>query len=77
MKVVIAASSSRTFLKAPFLIALPVISAKKRSTRFTQDEEVGVKCMGTRGWATRPEPYPLPATIESLRAHQREKSEGD
>ena len=52
MKVVIAVSSSRTFLKAPLLMALSVISAKKRSTRFAHEAEVGVKCIWTRGCAS-------------------------
>src|SRR5208337_4212197 len=38
-----AASNSATLLKTPRRMRLPVISAKKRSTRFSQDDEVGMK----------------------------------
>jgi len=39
-----ASTRTNTFLKDPRRILLFVISAKKLSTRFNQEEEVGVKC---------------------------------
>jgi hypothetical protein len=44
-----AAIRSATLLKTPRRIFLPVISAKKRSTRLSQDEDVGMKCSLKRG----------------------------
>ena len=49
-----AASSSATLLKTPRRMRLPVISAKKRSTRFSQDDEVGMKCNVKRGCPLQP-----------------------
>src|SRR5882757_9128978 len=40
----IAASRSATLLKTPRRMATWVIRAKKRSTKLSQDEEVGMKC---------------------------------
>ena len=42
-------TSSLTEAKLPARITSPVRSAKKRSTRLSQDEEVGVKCILKRG----------------------------
>ena len=47
----IAVSSWATVLKAPRRMRFSVISAKKRSTRLSQDAEVGVKCRWKRGCA--------------------------
>ena len=44
-----ATSRSVTLLKTPRRMRLRVISAKKRSTRLSQDDEVGVKCRWKRG----------------------------
>jgi hypothetical protein len=45
-----AASNSATLPKVPRLMRLPVISAKKRSTRLSQDDDdVGMKCSLKRG----------------------------
>ena len=46
-----ATSRSATLLKTPRRMRLSVISPKKRSTRLSQDAEVGVKCRWKRGCA--------------------------
>ena len=43
-------TSSPMEAKLPERITSAVKSAKKRSTRFIQDEDVGVKCDLKRGW---------------------------
>ena len=50
----IAVSNSATLLKAPRRMRCSVISAKKRSTRLSQDAEVGVKWRWKRGCAAKP-----------------------
>src|SRR5271165_5962379 len=47
-------TSSLTEVKLPARITSPVRSAKKRSTRLSQDEEVGVKCILKRGCLASP-----------------------
>ena len=44
-----ASSNSATLANVPRRMRLPVISAKKRSTRFSHDDEVGMKCTRKRG----------------------------
>jgi hypothetical protein len=46
----IASTNWRTLPKLPGRIACWLKSRKKRSTRFIQDEPVGVKCSSKRGW---------------------------
>ncbi len=50
MKVSIAAMRSLTLVKAPRRIAWRVMIPKKISTMFSQDPEVGVKCIVMRGF---------------------------
>ncbi len=50
MKRLTAAWRSTTDWKTPFLSRLRVRMAKKPSTAFSQDEEVGVKWKVQRGW---------------------------
>ncbi|AKL64227.1 hypothetical protein M444_00805 [Streptomyces sp. Mg1] len=45
-------SRAWTDLWTPRRICLLVSSANHRSTRFSQDEPVGVKCRWKRGWAS-------------------------
>ena len=45
-----AAMRSGTELKLPRRSALSVSSRNQRSTRFSHDDEVGVKCRWNRGW---------------------------
>ena len=47
----IARSNSATLWNAPRLMRFVAISAKKRSTRLSQEADVGVKCRWNRGWA--------------------------